>query len=108
MLAVTRCVVPDAAAAHFQAVAQQVLDALSARSGFVRGRLGRAADDPALWVLVTEWEGMGAYRRGLSSYDVKLAFAALMGDVVNEPSAFEVISGVERPASTAGASGDDE
>ena len=59
----------------------------------MRGHLGRAADDPTLWVLVTEWEAIGAYRRGLSSYDVKVSLAPLMTYVVAEPSAYEVVAG---------------
>ena len=42
---------------------------------------------------MSEWEGMGSYRRGLSAYDVKLALAPLMPFVVNEPSAYEVVVG---------------
>jgi hypothetical protein len=44
----------------------------------VRGRIGRAADDPTAWVLTTEWEGVGAYRRSLSAYDVKVDAAPLL------------------------------
>ena len=36
------------------------------------GSLGRAPDDQDLWVLATAWEGVGAYRRALSAYDVKM------------------------------------
>ena len=69
-----------------------VLDLLAERPGFVTGRVGRAADEPALLVLVTEWSGAGAYRRALSGYDLKIAFADLMAYVVDEPSAFEVVA----------------
>jgi len=69
-----------------------VLDLLAGRPGFVTGRVGRSVDESALLVLVTEWSGAGAYRRALSGYDVKVAFADLMAYVVNEPSAFEVVA----------------
>jgi hypothetical protein len=69
-----------------------VLDLLAACPGFVRGRVARALDDAALLVLVTEWSGAGAYRRALSGYEVKVAFADLMAYVHNEPSAFEVVA----------------
>jgi hypothetical protein len=69
-----------------------VLDLLAARPGFLSGRVGRSVDEPALLILVTEWSGAGAYRRALSGYDVKVAFAGLMAYVVNEPSAFEVVA----------------
>ena len=45
---------------------------LAERPGYVDGRVGRNLDDPTLWALVTTWENVGAYRRALSSYDVKL------------------------------------
>jgi hypothetical protein len=46
-------------------------------------------------VLATEWEAVGSYRRGLSSYEVKVALAPLMPYVVNAPSAYDVVAGVD-------------
>ena len=37
------------------------------------------------------WENVGAYRRALSSYDVKLHAVPLLGRAIDEPSAFEVV-----------------
>ena len=91
MLALTRCAVPPSAEATFVAAAHATLAVLSGRPGFVRGHLGRAVDDPELWVLSTQWSGVGDYRRGLSAYDVKFAIAPLMPYVVEEPSAFAVV-----------------
>ena len=71
------------------------LAAFAVRPGFLRGRVGRAADEPTAWVLTTEWEGVGAYRRALSSYDVKMTAPAVMAYAVTEPSAFEVLGGKE-------------
>ena len=69
------------------------LDALRARPGFVTGAVGRAVDDPTLWVLETRWTSVGAYRRALSSYDVKVTAVPLLSAAVDEPSAYEVIVG---------------
>jgi hypothetical protein len=91
VLAVTRLRVP-ADAEGTEGLLLGVLDLLAARPGFVSGRVGRSVDEPALLLLVTEWSGAGAYRRALSGYDVKVAFADLMAYVVNEPSAFEVVA----------------
>jgi hypothetical protein len=55
----------------------------------VRGQLARAYDDPTSWCLVVEWESVGAYRRALSSYDVKLHATALLARAGPEASAFE-------------------
>lgn len=92
VLALTRCAVPEPDQEAFAGSAREALDALSARPGFRRGHVGRNADDPSLWVLATEWDAVGAYRRGLSAYDVKVALAPLMAYVVNEPGAYEVVA----------------
>ena len=91
MLVVTRFDVPADESATFLPRAQAALAAFAARPGYVRGRIGRAADDPTAWVLTTEWVGVGAYRRSLSSYDVKVDAAPLLSLGRDEPSAFEVL-----------------
>ena len=91
VLVVTRFVVPDAEASTFLPRARAALAAFAARPGYVRGRIGRAADDPAQWVLTTEWVGVGAYRRSLGSYDVKVDAAPLLSLGRDEPSAFEIL-----------------
>ncbi|MCU1691632.1 MAG: antibiotic biosynthesis monooxygenase family protein, partial [Frankiales bacterium] len=93
MLVVTRFDVPEADGASFLLEAQTALAAFAARPGYVRGRIGRAADDPTCWVLTTEWVGVGAYRRSLSGYDVKVHAAPLLSRGRDEPSAFEVLHG---------------
>ena len=65
--------------------------ALAARPGYERGTLGRNIDDPELWVLSTQWENVGAYRRALSAYDVKMHAVPLLSRALDEPSAFEVV-----------------
>ena len=69
------------------------LEQFAARPGFVTGSVGRAVDDPAIWVLETRWENVGAYRRALSSYEVKMTAVPLLAQAINEPSAYEVIIG---------------
>jgi hypothetical protein len=91
VLVVTRFRVPEADASGFRARAEKALTVLGAQRGHLRGRLGRAADDPELWALVTEWSGTGAYRRALSAYDVKVHAAPLLGQAIDEPGAFEVL-----------------
>lgn len=90
-MVVTRFDVPEAESASFLPDAQAALAALAVRPGFVRGRIGRAADDPTAWVLSTEWDGVGAYRRSLSAYDVKVQAAPLLARGRDEPSAFEIL-----------------
>ena len=38
-----------------------------------------------------EWENVGAYRRALSAYDVKVGAVPLLSTAIDEPSAYEVV-----------------
>lgn len=95
MLVLTRLRVPSPEADAFRTAAGDLLGLLAALPGCRSGRLGRAADDPDLWVLATEWDGVGAYRRALSSYDVKMTAPSVMTFALHEPSAFEVVTTAE-------------
>jgi quinol monooxygenase YgiN len=64
---------------------------LAAQDGCEEIRAGRSLDDPTLWVLVTRWRDVGSYRRALSSYDVKVGAVPLLGEAIDEPSAFEPV-----------------
>jgi hypothetical protein len=90
MLVIQRFRVAAAEEAAFRVAAEDALAVLSEQHGYVAGNLGRNVDDPALWVIQTTWEGPGAYRRALSSYDVKLRAWQLLGRALDEPSAYEV------------------
>jgi antibiotic biosynthesis monooxygenase len=74
---------------RFRGEVQAALEVLATRPGYLDGRVGRNLDDPALWVLVTTWDGVGSYRRALSSYDVKVGAVGLLSRAVDEPSAYE-------------------
>ena len=52
------------------------------------GEFGRCTEDPSLWALVTLWEGVGAYRRGLSASAVKIAGAPVWVHALDEPGAY--------------------
>lgn len=89
MLVVTRYAVPIGEAAEFRLQCRAALQALVACSGCTGANAGPALDDPTRWVLSTSWESVGAYRRALSSYQVKLVAVPLMFRAVDEPSAYE-------------------
>ena len=94
MLVVNRFLV-EGDDAQFRAGAAAALAALGARPGYVRGQLGRGYDDPTRWTLVTEWESIGAYRRALSAYEVKVHATRWLAGSLDEPSAFEVLAQAE-------------
>ncbi|WP_018349251.1 antibiotic biosynthesis monooxygenase family protein [Longispora albida] len=77
---------------EFTERAHAALRALGACAGFLSGRLGRAPDDPELWALATEWKSVGAYRRALSNFDVKMYATPLLAQSIEEPSAYEVLA----------------
>jgi hypothetical protein len=81
------------AAATPEADLASCLDGLGRRPGFITGTVGRALDDPSLWVLETRWDSVGAYRRALSSYEIKMTVVPLLSRALDEPSAFEIIVG---------------
>lgn len=93
MLVVNRFIVPPEAAGaeDFAERATAALAALAVRPGYLRGELGRAYDDPSHWSLVTEWESVGAYRRALGGFDVKVTAIPLLAQSIDEPSAYEVL-----------------
>ena len=91
MIVVNRFRVPADQQEQFRADLQAAREVLAGRPGHVSGRIGRNADDPELWVLTTEWESVGAYRRALSAYDVKLTAVPVLGRALEEPSAYELV-----------------
>ena len=89
MLVVTRFVVEPGDEETFRGQAAAALGALSERPGWLGGRLGRAVDDARGWLILTEWESVGAYRRALGGFDVKMHATPLLARAVAEPSAYE-------------------
>lgn len=78
-------------ASEFEHRAQAALRVLATRPGFVRGTLGRATDDEVDWLVLTEWDSVGAYRRALGAYEVKLVATPVLAQAEDRPSAFEAL-----------------
>ena len=88
MFAVTRLRAHGQDGAALPGAVAALLGALSARPGFRDGELGRSADDPDLWALVTRWDGVGSYRRALSAAEVKITGAPVWVHAVDEPGVY--------------------
>ena len=88
MFAVTRLRAPEEDGDALAAAVAALVAALSTRPGFRDAELGRSADDPALWALVTRWDGVGAYRRALSAAEVKITGAPVWVHAVDEPGVY--------------------
>lgn len=78
---------PDGA--DFEARARDALVVLARCAGYRRGSIGRSTDDPGAWLLLTEWDNVGSYRRALGSYDVKLVATPLLALARDLPGGFE-------------------
>jgi quinol monooxygenase YgiN len=88
VFAVTRFRATREDAEALAAAVTPLLTALAGRPGFRDGELGRSADDPELWALVTRWDGVGSYRRALSAAEVKITGAPVWVHALDEPSAY--------------------
>ena len=91
VLVVNRFRVPEELADGFREDVTTALALLAARDGYLDGHIGRNVDDTGLWVLTTRWVHVGAYRRALSSYDVKVGAVPLLSRALDEPSAYESV-----------------
>ena len=91
MIVVNRFRVPLDAQEAFRSDLQRARVVLAERPGCVGSHIGRNTDDPELWVLTTEWESVGAYRRSLSAYDVKLTAVPVLSRAIDEPGAYELV-----------------
>jgi heme-degrading monooxygenase HmoA len=88
MFAVTRLRVSGDDGEVLAGAIPALLAALAARPGFRDGELGRSADDPSLYALVTRWDGIGSYRRALSAAEVKITGAPVWVFALDEPSVY--------------------
>ena len=73
----------------FRAELEAVMAVLAEAAGFKSGTVGQNLDEPTLWVLSTEWENVGSYRRALSSTRAKLEAIPILARAIDEPGAYE-------------------
>lgn len=91
LLVVTRHRVSDEGREEFVARAREAIAVLAAQRGFIDASIAQATDEADLFVITSNWVGVGAYRRALSSFDVKMTAIPLLSTAVDESSAFEVV-----------------
>lgn len=103
MLAVTRFRISEADSGRFLRQARDALAALAERPGWRDGKVGRALDDPTLWLLTSEWDDVGSYRRALSSNEVRMAAVTLLSQAIDEPTAYELLTATDTTALAADA-----
>jgi hypothetical protein len=91
VLVITRYSVPEPAGRDFYTKAKSAIKVLAEQPGYVRGHIGRATDQPLQWVIVTEWRNVGAYRRAIGTYAVRVDAVPLLALARDEPTAYEIL-----------------
>lgn len=91
MLVVTKHRVPQSELRQWLSDAKQAIAPLAASAGCESVRIGLATDEPDLVLVLSVWESVGAYRKALSSFDVKSQSIPFLSTAVDESSAFEVV-----------------
>ena len=71
--------------------AKSAIEPLAACAGCLGTEIGLATDEADLAVVVSKWENVGAYRRALSNFEVKMHSIPFLSTAVDESSAFELI-----------------
>lgn len=97
---VTRFNVEPDDAVDFESHARALLALLSGRAGFQGARLARSADEPTLWVMTTEWDSPGTWRRSLSGNEAKLLGIPLLSRAIDEATVFEPLFSIDPDGST--------
>jgi hypothetical protein len=73
------------------AEAEKVIELFSRQPGFIAAKASLSLDEDHLAMLYLEFENVGAYRRALSAYDIKLEATLFLSNALDEPSAYEVL-----------------
>ncbi|MCX6448182.1 MAG: antibiotic biosynthesis monooxygenase [Actinobacteria bacterium] len=89
MIAIARFEQALSQAVEFRAELESVKAVLAEAAGFISATIGQNLDQPTLWVLTTEWENVGSYRRALSSTRAKLEAIPVLARAIDEPGAYE-------------------
>lgn len=89
MIAIARFQIPMSESASFRAEIELVREVFAQATGYISGTVGQNLDEPTLWVLSTEWENVGSYRRALTSTRAKLEVIPILARAIDEPGAYE-------------------
>jgi quinol monooxygenase YgiN len=89
MFVVTKHRVAQADLSAWLSQARASLQPLAQRPGCLGLHVGLATDEPDLVAIVSVWESVGAYRKAMSSYEVKALSIPLLSTSQDESSAFE-------------------
>jgi len=91
MLAVNRLRALGSPDEQVSAELVELIGVLATQPGFRYARAGRCLDEPDVWILLSEWNSVGTYRRAMSSHAVKTSGYPVFIRIVDEPGAFELV-----------------
>lgn len=69
--------------------ARAALSILQKQGGFLSANIFHSADEPQRYLVQTDWQDVGSYRRALGSMDSKLGVWPFLADMKDEITAFE-------------------
>lgn len=81
----------DGAGDELRDLVAEGLQVLGRQPGFVWGCAARSPDEPDQWVLAVRWDGAGAMRRGVGSYEARVALGLLQRFAVPGSGSFEIL-----------------
>lgn len=81
--------VPDSVAWKLEA--KQAMNVLQERPGFISGSIFHNADSPIRYLIKTDWQDVGSYRRALGSMEAKIGVWPFLASMRDEPTAFEML-----------------
>lgn len=88
MVVINRFRVSSDAGRAFAARADAVVAFFATRPGCEDARVVQNLDEPELWAIVTRWADVGSYRRSFNGYEAKMTLMPLLGEAIDEPSAY--------------------
>lgn len=71
--------------------AKQAMHVLQERPGFISGSIFHNADSPERYLIKTDWNDVGSYRRALGSMEAKIGVWPFLANMRDEPTAFELL-----------------
>lgn len=76
--------------ASFIRASRAAFDRFAESPGFLSGMIGQSTDEADLLLVTTRWETVGAYRKALQRYEVKLDVVPWLSTAIDESTAYEV------------------
>lgn len=79
--------------------AQNSLELLKDRDGFIEGHIMHSPDEPSRYAIECSWIDVGSYRRAIGSTLAKLHIWPFLADMLDRPTALESLAIVTKTSS---------